>query len=122
MAGDPVTESHCEERRDNLIVLIEQRIAHEHEMVEQRFTLQQKALDLTAAELARRLEILNHAHERAEAERGKVVSRELYDQFRKDFEEFRLETGKQLARIFTWGAAGGVALTILSLVLRFLKW
>jgi hypothetical protein len=51
------------------------------EMHEQRFAAMDKALVLLASEMARRLEVLNHAHELAREKERDFVRREAFDTF-----------------------------------------
>jgi hypothetical protein len=51
------------------------------ELHEQRFAAGDKALVLLAAEMLRRLDILNHEHERAREKERDFISREAFDTF-----------------------------------------
>jgi len=119
-----ISEATCEERRATLERYFEQRIRYERELVEQRFTAQEHALDLKSSEVERRLEGLNHAHAIAEAERTRVLSREMFDSFKVDYDAFKLETAKQLSAIstrsVTWTAAIGIIITVLTIAIRFI--
>jgi hypothetical protein len=75
------------------------------ELHEQRFTSTDKAIVLAASELARRLEVLNHAHELAREKERDFIGREAFDTFvlrvADDFAMFRWES--QTAVITTTG-------------------
>ena len=51
------------------------------ELHEQRFAAMDKALILLAAEMARRLEVLNHAHEQAREKERDFIRREAFETF-----------------------------------------
>ena len=51
------------------------------ELHEQRFAAMDKAIVLAAEELARRLEVLNHAHEQAREKERDFIRREAFDTF-----------------------------------------
>jgi hypothetical protein len=51
------------------------------ELHEQRFAAMDKALVLLASEVARRLEVLNHAHEQAREKEREFIRREAFDSF-----------------------------------------
>jgi hypothetical protein len=51
------------------------------ELHEQRFTSTDKAILLAAGELARRLDVLNHAHEQAREKERDFIRREAFDTF-----------------------------------------
>ena len=93
MTPDPLDSAVCDDRRHAIRELIEQRIAHERELVQQQFLLSERALELHAQQTDRRM---------------------------RDMEMWRVEAQKQLSSIATWGAAGALALTILSIILKFL--
>jgi len=97
MSLEATTEATCEERRSAIRELIHQRITHERELVDQRFALQDKALELHAAELSRWVREMN---------------------------QFKIDTEKALsaasARSATWAVVITIALALLSLALKFL--
>ncbi len=51
------------------------------ELHEQRFAAMDKAIVLLASEMARRLEVLNHAHEQAREKERDFIRREAFDTF-----------------------------------------
>src|SRR5580693_6420350 len=51
------------------------------ELHEQRFAAMDKALVLLASDMARRLEVLNHAHEMAREKERDFIRREAFDTF-----------------------------------------
>jgi hypothetical protein len=51
------------------------------ELHEQRFISTDKAIVLAASELARRLDVLNHAHEQAREKEREFIRREAFDTF-----------------------------------------
>ena len=52
------------------------------ELMEQRFEAERRALEIQSTELARRLDILNHAHEEAVRVQNTYVPREVFEQYR----------------------------------------
>jgi hypothetical protein len=115
------------------------------QLLEQRFAMQAESLRLQAIEYERRLTALNHAHELAVKEQARVLPREMFDQFRNEYEKFRsgqlsretydqfkveydkfrLETSNQLqaisTRSITWTAAIGLIVVVLAAAFRFWK-
>jgi hypothetical protein len=66
------------------------------ELHEQRFAAMDKAIVLLASEMARRLEVLNHAHEQAREKERDFISREAFETFvqrvNEDFAMLRRES------------------------------
>ena len=91
---------------------LEQRLDYERSLVAQRFEMLEKALTLQAAEYERRLIVLNHAHEAAVKEQARVLPRELFDQFKDDYADWRDSVNTSLTTIATrsaiWTAIVGV--------------
>jgi hypothetical protein len=81
------------------------------ELNEQRFASMDKAIVLLADEMARRLEILNHAHQQAREKERDFIGREAYETFtqrsRDDFAGLRREIQVSLNRGFR-GTRSGV--------------
>jgi hypothetical protein len=102
---------------------LEQRLDYERSLVEQRFALIDQARQLQAAEYERRLVVLNHAHEQAVAESARVVPRELFEQFLKEYGAFKLDTRESLTAIASrsavWTAAIGLGFLILNVALMW---
>ena len=55
--------------------------AADQRRLDERFIAQERANELKAEELARRLEVLNHAHEQAREKERDFISRETYETF-----------------------------------------
>ena len=70
---------------------LEQRLDYERSLVAQKFELIDRALQHQAAEYERRLTVLNHAHEAAVKEQARVLPREMFDTFRKEYDGFKHE-------------------------------
>jgi hypothetical protein len=66
------------------------------ELHEQRFAAMDKAIVLLAGEMARRLEVLNHAHQQAREKEREFIGREAFETFvqrvNEDFAMLRRET------------------------------
>jgi hypothetical protein len=58
-------------------------------LIEQRFDSRDDNLRLQASEYERRMTVLNHAHEAAVKEQARVLPREMFDQFKNEYEKFR---------------------------------
>lgn len=87
-----------------------------------QFVERDKALVLQALEIERRLELANNAIRRADDERARVVSREVFDQFVKEYDaryralemwKAHIDGGMMLLR---FGGLAGVAALILFLL------
>jgi len=65
--------------RKNFDELLDKKIAFIRELIELKLTSNEKARDLAAIELARRLDILNHAHQEAARVQGTYIPREIFD-------------------------------------------
>jgi predicted ATPase len=80
---------------------------------EQRFTAMDKALALQSGELSRRLDILNHAHEKAVEVQHTYVPREVFEKaleaLEARFDEYKATTNRAL--ILREGQSRGVGLT-----------
>jgi hypothetical protein len=104
------------------------QLANQHEMaiqrkamVEMRFELAQRALELDHVETLRRLDLLNHAHEEARRKEASFVGREVYDSQAKENNKWRDEVnatlsaqqGRSSVTSAVAGAVGGLALSAL---------
>jgi hypothetical protein len=98
--------------------------------IDMRFELVQRALELDHAEMLRRLDLLNHAHEDARRKEASFVGREVYESQMKDHSKWRdevnsaLSTGQGKSSVIYGlaGAVGGFGLTALfGLVMYLLK-
>lgn len=113
---------------------LEQQLAYERKILDQRIDLFEKTqrvrdgarereLELQAAEYERRLTALNHAAERAIAVEKATVSRETWEQFKVDYDAMKLANAKELqaiaSRSATWMLAIAAAFAILNIVIRF---
>ena len=101
---------------------LDQRFSYERAITDQRFELAEKALTMQAREYERRLEELNHAHTQAVSERLRVLPREIFEQFKHEYDLFRRTTETTLAsittRTLTWTAAVGLFVVLMSLAIR----
>ena len=75
---------------------LEMRLGNVGERVGDRLNAMDKALELQAVELSRRLDILNHAHERAVEARRETVPRETFENYVSNNEVRVQETSKAL--------------------------
>ena len=115
---------------------LEQRFALEHAVIEQRVhelekrialqvALAERALVTQATEYERRLTALNHAHEDAIKERGRVLPREMFEAFTKEYDEFRASTAVRLqeiaTRASTWTVAIGLFTVLMSILIQWLE-
>ncbi len=108
--------------KEHLLVLL----ANQHEMamqrkamVEMRFELAQKALELDHIEMLRRLDLPNHAHEEARQKEASFVGREVYESQAKEHNKWRDEVNATLSArqgrsSVTSGVAGAVGGLVLS--------
>lgn len=64
---------------------LEHLIAKEIERIAEVFAMQDEARKLQAAEYSRRLDELNHAHERSVADRALFLSHDSFEQFRREY-------------------------------------
>ena len=85
------------------------------ELVFARLDSMDKALTLAFLESSRRLDILNHAHEKAVEVQHTYVPREVFEAFESRFEEYKETTNRAL--ILREGAGKGAAGTISYIVL-----
>lgn len=115
---------------------LELRLDYERSLVAQKAELVEQARTIQAREYERRLDILNHAHEAAVQEQARVLPREIFDVFKREYEtkhadlkkhldDFRLETSTQLTilntRAAVWTTVVGILFSILMILLRFWK-
>jgi hypothetical protein len=88
-------------------------------MVNLRFELAQRAVELDHIETLRRLDLLNHAHEEARQKEASFVGREVYESQAKEHNKWRDEVNATLSArqgrsSVTSGVAGAVGGLILS--------
>jgi hypothetical protein len=103
-------------------------LADQHEMdiqreamVNLRFELAQRAVELDHIEMLRRLDLLNHAHEEARQKEATFVGREVYESQAKEHTKWRDEVnatlstrqGRSSVTSGVAGAVGGLALSAL---------
>lgn len=113
---------------------LEQQLAYERKILEQRIDLLERTqqvrddarsreLELQAAEYERRLTALNHAAERAVTEAARVVSRIEWDTFKADYDALKIANARELqgiaSRSATWTVAIAVAFALLNIIIRF---
>jgi len=83
-------------------------------LVEQRFTDMDKALEIQTKELSRRLDSLNHAHEKAVEIQHTYVPREVFDHstqsIAKEFSDYKTATSRAL--VLTEGVKSGSSAVI----------
>jgi hypothetical protein len=108
--------------KEHLLALL----ADQHEMATQRetmvnlrFELAQRAIELDHIETLRRLDLLNHAHEEARQKEASFVGREVYESQAKEHNKWRDEVNATLSSrqgrsSVTSGVAGAVGGLILS--------
>ena len=101
-------------------------LADQHEMglqreamVNLRFELAQRAVELDHIETLRRLDLLNHAHEEARQKEASFVGREVYESQAKEHNKWRDEVNATLSArqgrsSVTSGVAGAVGGLVLS--------
>jgi hypothetical protein len=90
-------------------------------MVDLRFELAQRAIELDHVETLRRLDLLNHAHEEARQKEASFVGREVYESQAKEHNKWRDEVnatlsarqGRSSVTSGVAGAVGGLALSAL---------
>ena len=110
--------------KEHLLALL----ADQHEMATQRetmvnlrFELAQRAVELDHVETLRRLDLLNHAHEEARQKEASFVGREVYESQAKEHNKWRDEVnatlsarqGRSSVTSGVAGAVGGLALSAL---------
>ena len=94
---------------------------HRETMVNLRFELAQRAIELDHIETLRRLDLLNHAHEEARQKEASFVGREVYESQAKEHNKWRDEVnatlsarqGRSSVTSGVAGAVGGLALSAL---------
>ena len=108
--------------KEHLLALL----ADQHEMatqrramVDMRFELAQRAVELDHVETLRRLDLLNHAHEEARQKEASFVGREVYESQAKEHNKWRDEVNATLSArqgrsSVTSGVAGAVGGLVLS--------
>jgi hypothetical protein len=92
---------------------------HRETVVNLRFELAQRAVELDHIETLRRLDLLNHAHEEARQKEASFVGREVYESQAKEHNKWRDEVNATLSArqgrsSVTSGVAGAVGGLILS--------
>lgn len=102
---------------------IRTKIKHILDLHDQRVESSQRALELQAAEIERRLAELNHERAREKEERARVLSTEKWEEWRVGYETWR-ETvttyiAHQQGRLAVWGLVYGVVVLVAS---AFLSW
>jgi len=106
------------EKSDNFVSLRE----HLERMVDLRFAAAHEALGHARAELERRLELLNHAHEQAVKDREEFVRKPEYDIKMAYYDEWCRGVDKKLTtmetRSVTWTAAIALFFIIVQVALH----
>jgi hypothetical protein len=107
------------EKSDNYVSLRE----HLERMVEFRFQASHEALGHARAELERRLEVLNHAHEQQIRDRGEFVKQKEYDIKTAYYDDWCRGVDRKLTaietRAVTWTAAIALFFIIVEVALHF---
>lgn len=115
---------------------LEIEFAHERALTSQKFeqareaVVLQRSIDekheaILATEVQRRLGELNHAHETAVKEQARTLPREMFDQWRNDFDKWKDGVNRELTTIrtrsMTWTVAVGVFFVIVQIALSLWK-
>ncbi len=117
--------------KEHLLAMLaaEREVADQRKaLVDLRFDLADRALQLNHIEMLRRLDLLNHAHEEARQKEASFVGREVYESQTKDHNKWRDEVNSALstrqgrASVTSGlaGAVGGLALSALFGLIMFL--
>jgi len=101
-------------------------VGYEKELLKVRLEALDKALDVAAKELSRRLDVLNHAHEQSLTDRATFVNGQVYESNQKDWNKWRDEVNGQLnnaaGRSAVWASVSSVVVGfIVLLVSHFWK-
>ena len=97
---------------------LEKLLNHERELREAATHLHDRAMNTQTAELARRLDDLNHMQRLMQDDRRQFVNRDLHDAHIGDYLRDREWVRTHITTIYTWGAAGLLALTVLEFAIR----
>ena len=111
-----------------LLAAEHERVNQHKALVELRFDLADRALQLDHIEMLRRLDLLNHSHEEARQKEASFVGREVYESQNKDHYKWRDEVNAALAArqgrssvtASVTGALGGLALSALFGLIMYL--
>lgn len=101
----------------NLRHYFEDKIKNLREFILVQQKLRDKARNLQAKEYERRLTVLNHAHEQNLERNAEFVSKDKFESFRQEFQEYKETTDK--ARQLSLGSALGMNRTIAVIVGAF---
>ena len=97
---------------------LERRLLHERELREVAAIQHDRALATHTLELARRLDELNHMQQIMQDERRHYMTRDLHEAHVDDYLRDREWVRMHITTIYTWGAAGLLALTVLEFAMR----
>lgn len=105
-----------------------ERVNQHKALVELRFELGDRALNLYRIEMLRRLDVLNHGHEQARQKEASFVGREVYESQTKEHYKWRDEVnailaarqGRSSVTSAVTGAVGGLALSALFGLIMYL--
>lgn len=117
--------------KEHLLAMLaaEREVAdHRKALVDLRFDLADRALQLDHIEMLRRLDLLNHSHEEARQKEATFVGREVYESQTKDHNKWRDEVnaalstrqGRSSVTSGLAGAVGGLALSALFGLMMYL--
>jgi len=95
-----IQEIPCRLKNMLLALLADQHemATHRETVVNLRFELAQRAVELDHIETLRRLDLLNHAHEEARQKEASFVGREVYESQAKEHNKWRDEVNATLSR------------------------
>jgi hypothetical protein len=128
---NPNEEGNLVSLKEHLLDMLaaeRERVNQHKALVDLRFELADRALQLDRVEMQRRLDLLNHAHEEGRRKESSFVGREVYDSQVKEHYKWRDEVNAALAArqgrssVTTGvaGAVGGLALSALFGLIMFL--
>ena len=120
MAKDPTHLTYIDLKEYFEVLWLERK-----QNIELQFKANSDRLDATAEVLEHRLEVLNHAHEKAVQDRVDFVSAKEYKTKMKDLAVWREQVNKDITtlttRSITWTVALGVIFIIVQIVLKYLE-
>jgi hypothetical protein len=94
-------------------------------ILEAKFEAHDKAASIQTAELSRRLDELNHAHQRAQQDKAEFLGKSTYEAFLKGFEVWSKEVNgyisNQQGRTAAYVAIVGLVFIVVQVLLRFWK-
>jgi hypothetical protein len=107
------------------VEFVDRAIHAERAVMKAELEARDRAMEIQTKELSRRLDELNHAHQRAQQDKAEFLNKTTYDAFLKGYETWNREVNaymsNQQGRTAAYVSIVGIVFVVVQILLRFWK-